>query len=60
MLRLIFGTRRTSRVKVCALVAFRAVRAVQAKAAQVPCALLQVRNDIVSAWRESGNVSPNA
>jgi hypothetical protein len=50
---------RTSRTKTCALVAFRAIRIVQAKAAQVPCVLLQARNDVAAAWRESGNASPN-
>jgi hypothetical protein len=48
---------RTSRTKACALLAFRAVRTVQAKAAQIPCVLLQAGSDIVAAWRES---SPNA
>ena len=51
---------RVSRTKVCALVAFRAIRIVQAKGAQVPCVLLQARNDVAAAWRESGNASPNA
>jgi hypothetical protein len=50
---------RVSRTKTCALVAFRAIRIVQAKAAQVPCVLLQARNDVAAAWRESGNASPN-
>ena len=50
---------RVFRTKTCALVAFRAIRIVQAKAAQVPCVLLQARNDVAAAWRESGNASPN-
>jgi hypothetical protein len=45
------STPRTSRTKTCALVAFRAIRIVQSKAAQVPCVLLQARNDVVAAWR---------
>ncbi len=53
-------TPRSSRTKACALVAFRLIRSVQAKAAQVPVVLTQARNDVVSAWRESGNASPNA
>lgn len=53
MFRLIFGAPRHSRIKSCALVTFRAVRAVQAKAAQVPSALLQARDDIAQAWAES-------
>ena len=52
-------TPRPSRTKACALVAFRVVRIVQAKAARVPGVLAQARNDVVSAWRESGNASPN-
>ena len=51
---------RTSRTKTYALVAFRIVRTVQTKAAQVPCVLLQARNGVLAAWRESGNASPNA
>jgi hypothetical protein len=54
------STPRISCTKTCALVAFRIVRTVRAKAAQVPCVLLQARNDVVAAWRESGNASPNA
>ena len=52
-------TPRPSRTKACALVAFRVVRIVQAKAARVPGVLAQARHDGVSAWRESGNASPN-
>ena len=48
------STPRTSRTRICALVAFRIVRAVQQNAKQVPCVLLQARNDVVAAWRESG------
>ncbi len=48
---------RTSRTKTCALLAFRAIRFAQAKVSQVPCALLQARNDVVAAWSES---RPNA
>ena len=51
---------RTSRTKTCALCAFRVVRSVQAKAAQIPGVLQQARNDVAAAWRESGNASPNA
>ena len=50
---------RTSRTKTCALVAFHAIRIVQEKAKQVPCVLLQARNDVVAAWRETGDASPN-
>ena len=50
---------RVSRTKICALVAFRVIRMVQAKAAKVPCVLLQARNDVIAAWRESGSASPN-
>jgi hypothetical protein len=50
---------RNSRTKTCALCAFRVVRLVQAKAAQVPCVLLQARNDVVTAWRESADSVPN-
>jgi len=50
---------RTSRTKTCALVAFRIVRTVQTKAAQVPCVPLQARKDVAAASRESGNASPN-
>ena len=53
------STPRDSRTKTCALAAFRLIRTVQAKAAQVPCALQQARNDVTSAWRESGNAFPN-
>ena len=54
------STPHPSRTKTCALVAFRAVRTVQAKAAQIPCVLLQARNDISDAWKESEATSPNA
>jgi hypothetical protein len=54
------STPQTSRTKACALVAFRLIRSAQSKAAQVPSALLEARNDVVAAWRESGNASPNA
>ena len=50
----------SSRTKTCALAAFRLIRSVQAKAAQAPGILVQVRNDIVAAWRESGDARPNA
>lgn len=50
---------RVSRTKTCALLAFRAIRIVQAKAAQVPCVLLQARTDVVTAWRESADSLPN-
>ena len=53
------STPRTSRTKTCALVAFRAIRIAQQKAKQAPCVLLQARNDVAAAWRESGNASPN-
>lgn len=54
------GDRRPSKTKSFALVAFRLIRSAQSKAAQVPSALLEARNDVVAAWRESGNASPNA
>ena len=54
------STAQTSRTKACALVAFRLIRSAQATVAQVPGALLEARNDVVAAWRESGNASPNA
>lgn len=50
---------RDSRTKACALFAFRLIRTVQAKAAQVPCVLHQAGADLAAAWRESGNASPN-
>ena len=48
-----------SAVKVCALLAFRTARTIQAKAAQVPVVLTSVRDDITSAWRESADSLPN-
>jgi hypothetical protein len=54
------STPQTSRTKACALCAFRVIRSAQAIAAQVPCVLLEARNDVVAAWRDSGNASPNA
>ncbi len=51
---------RPSRIKRCALLAFTAVRKVQAKAAAVPAALNSVREDVVSAWQESAKSLPKA
>jgi hypothetical protein len=50
------STAETSRTKACALVAFRLIRSAQSKAAQAPGALLEARNDVVAAWRESGAI----
>ncbi len=41
------------------VVAFRAVRIVQSKAAQIPGVLSQARDDIAAAWRESADALPN-
>jgi len=49
---------RASHIKTCALCAFRVIRSVQAKAAQIPFVLAQARTDVAAAWRESVNV-PN-
>ena len=54
------GERQPSKTKSIALVAFRLIRKAQEKATQVPGALIEARNDVVAAWRESGNASPNA
>ena len=51
---------RNSHVKAGALLAFRLVRSVQAKASQIPGALARTRDDIASAWRESADSLPNA
>ena len=59
-LKLVDSTKRQSKTKSCAVVAFRAVRTIQAKAAQIPCVLIQARNDIVDAWKESEAYNPNA
>ena len=48
-----------TRTKACALAAFRLIRTAQSKAAQVPGALAEARQDIASAWRESANSLPN-
>ena len=49
------STPRSSKTKTCALAVFGLVRSVQARAAQIPCALAQIRNDIVQAWLESAD-----
>ena len=54
------GTAQTTRTKACALFAFRLIRTAQSKVAQVPGALVEARNDIASAWRESADSLPNA
>ena len=53
------GNRRPSRTKSFCLALFSGVRTAQRVARQVPGALLEARNDVVAAWRESGNASPN-
>lgn len=50
---------RASHLKNCALLTFRTVRKVQAKAGQLPCALLRARDEVVAAWKESGGTLPN-
>ena len=54
------STSRQSKTKFCALCAFRVIRSIQAKAAQIPYMLLQVRDDVITAWRESADTLPNA
>jgi hypothetical protein len=50
------GDRRPSKMKSLALAVFSGVRTAQRYALQVPCVLLEARNDVVAAWRESGAI----